>query len=180
MRAARGRGVGTPDLAQQAGVRSKCQRQHDRKESGSKHGILATDKGKSCASQKRRGNSRNSDLLKVSRPPDRRTCGISPVSAENPAGPAGRVQRSAARVIADDRRHRLGRDRSWVLDGSPACRLKNELTIESDRCFVLPDTDPLVDPVHALEIARREAKRQEAVDVLAQAAVVARVGRDYD
>jgi hypothetical protein len=28
---------------------------------------------------------------------------------------------------------------------STACRLDNELTIESDRCFVLADTDPLVD-----------------------------------
>ena len=55
MRAPRGRGVGTPDLAQQAGVLSKCQRQHDRKESCSKHVMLATHKGKSCASRKRWG-----------------------------------------------------------------------------------------------------------------------------
>ena len=50
MRAPRGRGVVTPDLAQQVGVLPNCQRQHDRKESGSKHVILATHKGKSCAS----------------------------------------------------------------------------------------------------------------------------------
>ena len=50
MRAPRGRGVVTPDLAQQVGVLPNCQRQHDRKESGSKHVILATPKGKSCAS----------------------------------------------------------------------------------------------------------------------------------
>ena len=52
MRTARGRGVVTPDLAQQAGVLPNRQRQHDRKESGSKHVILATPKGKTCASQK--------------------------------------------------------------------------------------------------------------------------------
>jgi hypothetical protein len=52
MRAPRGRGVVTPDLAQQAGVLPNCQRQHDRKESGSKHGMLANPKGKSRASQK--------------------------------------------------------------------------------------------------------------------------------
>ena len=52
MRAPRGRGVLTPDLAQQAGVLPNCQRQHDRKESCSKHVILATPKGKTCASQK--------------------------------------------------------------------------------------------------------------------------------
>ena len=59
MRAPRGRGVVTPDLAQQAGVLPNCQRQHDRKESCSKHGMLAIHKGKSCASQKRRGPHEN-------------------------------------------------------------------------------------------------------------------------
>jgi hypothetical protein len=54
MRTARGRGVGTPDLAEQAGVLPNCQRQHDRKESCSRHVMLATHKGKSRASQKRR------------------------------------------------------------------------------------------------------------------------------
>jgi copper chaperone len=54
MRAPSGRGVVTPDLAQQAGVLPHCQRQHDRKESGSKHVILATPKGKTYASQKGR------------------------------------------------------------------------------------------------------------------------------
>jgi hypothetical protein len=39
-----------------------------------------------------------------------------------------------------------------VFDGSTACSLKNELTIESDR-FVLPDSDPLVDRVHARDRA---------------------------
>jgi hypothetical protein len=66
-----------------------------------------------------------------------------------------------------------------VFDGSTACSLKNELTIESDGCFVLPDPDPLVDTVHAFEIPRREAERQEAEHVPTQAAVVARVSRDY-
>ena len=82
MRAPRGRGVVTPDLAQQAGVLPNCQRQHDRKESGSKHVMLATPKGKSCASQK------GADLRKPWRfqglaAAGRGTCGISPVGAEN-------------------------------------------------------------------------------------------------
>jgi hypothetical protein len=55
LRARSGSGVGTPDAAQQAGVLPNCQRQHDRKESGSKHVMLAIHKGKSYASQKRRG-----------------------------------------------------------------------------------------------------------------------------
>jgi hypothetical protein len=42
----------TPHLAQQAGVLPYCQRQHDPKESCSKHVILATPKGKTCASEK--------------------------------------------------------------------------------------------------------------------------------
>jgi hypothetical protein len=50
MRAHSGREVVTQDLAQQAGVLPYCQRQHDRKESCSKHVILATPKGKTCAS----------------------------------------------------------------------------------------------------------------------------------
>ena len=49
LRAPRGRGVVTPDLAQQAGVRPNGQRQHDRKESCSKHVMLTTHKGKTCA-----------------------------------------------------------------------------------------------------------------------------------
>lgn len=52
MRASSGRGVVTPDLAQQAGVLPYRQRQHDRKEGCSKHVMLAIHKGKSCASQK--------------------------------------------------------------------------------------------------------------------------------
>ena len=99
MRTPRGRGIVTPDLAQQAGVLPNRQRQHDRKESCSKHVMLATQKSKSCASRKR-WDLRNPDLFKVSPPPTRRACGISPVGAENPASLAGRVQRSAARVIA--------------------------------------------------------------------------------
>jgi hypothetical protein len=63
MRATRGRGVGTPDLAQQAGVRSKCQRQHDRKESCSKHVILVTSKGKTHANQKGGGDLRKLRIL---------------------------------------------------------------------------------------------------------------------
>ena len=50
MRADSGHDVVTHDLAQQAGVLPYCQRQHDRKESCSKHVILATPKGKTCAS----------------------------------------------------------------------------------------------------------------------------------
>jgi hypothetical protein len=42
----------TPHVAQEGGVLPHCQRQHDRKESCSKHVMLATHKGKSCASQK--------------------------------------------------------------------------------------------------------------------------------
>ena len=40
----------TPDPAQQRGVLPYRQRQHDGKESCSKHVVLATDEGKSCAS----------------------------------------------------------------------------------------------------------------------------------
>jgi hypothetical protein len=83
MRAPRGRGVVTPDLAQQAGVLPNCQRQHDRKESGSKHVILATLKGKTCASQKKGGSQENTDIFTGSPTPGRGTCGISPVGAEN-------------------------------------------------------------------------------------------------
>jgi hypothetical protein len=55
MRATGGRGVVTPELAQQAGVLPYCQRQHDRKESCSKHVMLAIPDGKSCANQRERG-----------------------------------------------------------------------------------------------------------------------------
>jgi hypothetical protein len=72
MRALRGRGVMTPDLAQQARALPYCQRQHDRKESGSKHVMLATHKGKSCASQQRR---RPQEILTFSRSRRRRTSG---------------------------------------------------------------------------------------------------------
>jgi hypothetical protein len=70
MRTRIGRGARTPDPAQQAGVLPSCQRQHDRKESGSKHGILATHKGKRCASPKRRGPH---EILPFSRSCRRRT-----------------------------------------------------------------------------------------------------------
>jgi hypothetical protein len=48
----------TPKLAQQGGVLPYCQRQHDPKESCSKHVILATPKGKARASQKGGGDLR--------------------------------------------------------------------------------------------------------------------------
>jgi hypothetical protein len=54
VRARRRRGVGTPDLAQQAGVLPDGQRQYDRKKGRSKHVMLATLEGKSRASPKRR------------------------------------------------------------------------------------------------------------------------------
>ena len=73
MRAPSGRGVGTPDLAQQAGVLPYCQRQHDRKESCSKHVILATPKGKTRASHK---GVDLKQLLTFSARPDRGVCGI--------------------------------------------------------------------------------------------------------
>jgi hypothetical protein len=69
MRAPRGRGVGTPDLAQQAGVLPYCQCQYDRKESGSKHLMLATAKGKSCARLNRQGPRRFLWFFKGPRPP---------------------------------------------------------------------------------------------------------------
>ena len=72
MRAPRGRGVVTPDLAQQAGVLPYCQSQYDRKENGSKHVMLAIRKGKSRASQKGRGIS---TILTFQRPLRRRTEG---------------------------------------------------------------------------------------------------------
>jgi hypothetical protein len=65
MRALRGGRLGTPDLAEQAGVLPNCQRQHDRKESCSKHVMLATRGGKSRASQKKAETSGNPDLFKV-------------------------------------------------------------------------------------------------------------------
>jgi hypothetical protein len=49
MRTPRERSVVTPDFAQQAGVLAYRQRQHDRKESCSKHVMLASLEGKSCA-----------------------------------------------------------------------------------------------------------------------------------
>jgi hypothetical protein len=77
-----------------------CQRQHDRKESRSKHVMLAVQNGKSCASQKRRGPQ---EILTLSRfrrrPPDRPTEFRRSVP-KNPAGPAGLVQRSATRAFA--------------------------------------------------------------------------------
>ena len=85
MRAPRRRGVVTPDLAQQAGVLPNCQRQHDRKESCSKHVMLATPKGKSCASLE---ETRRHKILAFSRARRGRgeaTCGISPAGAENSA-----------------------------------------------------------------------------------------------
>jgi hypothetical protein len=87
MRAPRGRRVGTPDLAQEAGVLPNCQRQHDRKQNWSKHVMLATHKGKSCASRKDRDLRKFRPFQGLSPPPARRTCGISPVGAENPPAP---------------------------------------------------------------------------------------------
>ena len=88
MRAPRGRRVGTPDLAQQAGVLPNCQRQHDRKESCSKHVMLATQKGKSCASQKRRGPQ---EILNFSRSRRRRPGGPAEFRRSVPKIPQGRL-----------------------------------------------------------------------------------------
>lgn len=52
--------------------------------------------------------------------------------------------------------------------------------MNSDRRFVIANPDPLVRPVHPLDVLPREAKRQEAEYVLAQVAVAARVSRDDD
>src|SRR5687767_390471 len=60
---------------------------------------------------------------------------------------------------------------------SSARRLDHELTVGPDGRFVLADRNPLVDAMHALEIARREAEWQEAEDILTQPAVVPCVGR---
>ena len=83
MRATRGRGVVTPDLAQQAGVLPYCQRQHDRKESCSKHVMLAIPKGKCCASQKERESQKTLTFSPTRHRWTEGTCGISPVGAEN-------------------------------------------------------------------------------------------------
>ena len=82
-RAPSGRGVVTPHLAQQAGVLPRCQRQHNRKESGSKHVILATPNGKTRTNQQRQGIFENADVFTRLPPPDRGICGILPVGAEN-------------------------------------------------------------------------------------------------
>jgi hypothetical protein len=101
MRAPRGRGVVTPDLAQQAGALPYCQRQHDRKENGSKHRDPRHPQGQELRQPEGAGDLNNphvfSDLAAAGQ---RETCGISPVSAENPAGRADWVQLSVARVIA--------------------------------------------------------------------------------
>jgi len=52
MRAPSGRGVVTPHLTHQADVLPYCQRQHDRKESCTKHVTPAIPRGKTRASQK--------------------------------------------------------------------------------------------------------------------------------
>ena len=57
-------------------------------------------------------------------------------------------------------------------------RLDNELTIRPDSRFILANPDPLVDPVHTLEISLREAERQEAEYVPTQVTVIACVSRD--
>ena len=84
MRALRGRGVVTPDVAQQAGVLPDSQRQHDRKESCSKHVMLTTLTGKSYASLNNGRWLVNPRIFDGLHWPDRGTCGISPVGAENP------------------------------------------------------------------------------------------------
>jgi hypothetical protein len=75
----------TPDAAQQRNILAHCQCQHDGNDSCSKHGVLTTDEGKSCASKSK---GRSKEILgfgagKLLR--DEAPCGISPVGAENPA-----------------------------------------------------------------------------------------------
>lgn len=84
MRAPSGRGVVTPDFAQQAGVWPYCQRQHDRKEGCSKHVKLAIRKGKSYASQKGRGSQKILTFSAARRRRTERPAEFSPVGAENP------------------------------------------------------------------------------------------------
>ena len=54
--------------------------------------MLDIRNGKSCASQKRAGLSENPDVFTGSPPPNRGTCGISPVGAENPPVRIGTLQ----------------------------------------------------------------------------------------
>ena len=87
-RALSGRGVVTPDLAQQGGVLPYCQRQHDPKDSCSKHVMLATPEGKTCATRKAAGCLENPHVFSGPRAPHRGICGISPGGAENSRGVA--------------------------------------------------------------------------------------------
>ena len=97
MRAPRRRGVVTPDLAQQAGVLPNCQRQHDRKESCSKHVMLAISKGKSCASRTRRDGRKSSRFrgLAAAGPGDLRNF-------------AGRCRKFRSAIVCSE-----GRSASW-------------------------------------------------------------------
>jgi hypothetical protein len=92
MRARRGRRVGTPYRAQQAGVWSYCQGQHDRKESYSKHVMLAIHRGKSCARQQKRGSQK---MLTFSAVRPRRTEGL-----RNFAGRCRKVPNADWRISA--------------------------------------------------------------------------------
>jgi hypothetical protein len=76
MRASSGRGVVTPDLAQQAGVLPCRQRQHNRKESCSKHVMLAIPKGQELRQPERVGISENPDVFSGSPSPGKAICGL--------------------------------------------------------------------------------------------------------
>jgi hypothetical protein len=97
MRAPSGCGAVTPDLAQQAGVLPCCQRQHDRKESCSKHVMLAVREGKSCASEKERGSQTIFMFLLARHRGTERPAEFPPVGAENSP--------HADRQIATDRHY---------------------------------------------------------------------------
>jgi hypothetical protein len=129
----------TPHFAQQGRVLPGGQRQHDGKDSDSKHVMLTRSKGKQQASGVA---AQGSVLLGISTSPLRervQPAGISPVIAENPAprstnepvGPSGcALAASHGRTIA------AGGATPRVLQ-STAGRLDNELTTGPSRRFVL-------------------------------------------
>jgi hypothetical protein len=99
MRAPSGCGAVTPDLAQQAGVLPCCQRQYDRKESCSKHVMLAVRERKSCASEKERGSQTIFMFLLARHRGTERPAEFPPIGAENSP--------DADRQIATDRHYSL-------------------------------------------------------------------------
>jgi hypothetical protein len=88
-----------PHLAQQHGLLTHADHQRDRKNKCSKHVELAIRKGKSCANSEQGLPPRTLRFLPVLAVRRDGPGGFRQRSAENPAGPAGHVQRSAARVL---------------------------------------------------------------------------------